>query len=121
MNIRAIFNVVGVLLVLLSGLTLAPIGVSLYFGHAPIEGFMSETSAFEWTFGLSLASGLILWKLFPSGLNKLRDREGFAIVTVSWLSISAFGALPLYLSGTCPEFIDAFFESTSGFTTTGAS
>ena len=121
MNIRAIFNVVGVLLVLLSGLTLAPIGVSLYFGHAPIEGFMSETSAFEWTFGLSLASGLILWKLFPSGLNKLRDREGFAIVTVSWLSISAFGALPLYLSGICPEFIDAFFESTSGFTTTGAS
>ncbi|SVE35719.1 uncharacterized protein METZ01_LOCUS488573, partial [marine metagenome] len=121
MNIRAIFNVVGVLLVLLSGLTLVPIGVSLYFGHAPIEGFMSETSAFEWTFGLSLASGLILWKLFPSGLNKLRDREGFAIVTASWLSISAFGALPLYLSGTCPEFIDAFFESTSGFTTTGAS
>ncbi|HIE42919.1 MAG TPA: TrkH family potassium uptake protein, partial [Nitrospinaceae bacterium] len=111
MNIRAILNVVGVLLLLVSGLTLVPIGVSLYFGHAPIEGFMSETDAFVWTFGLSLTSGLIFWKLFPSGLNKLRDREGFAIVTVSWLSISAFGALPLYLSGTCPEFIDAFFES----------
>ncbi len=121
MNIQSIFNVVGVLLVLLSGLTLAPIGVSLYYGHTPIEGFMSETSAFGWTFGLSLASGLILWKLFPSGLAKLRDREGFAIVTVSWLSMSAFGALPFYLSGACPEFIDAFFESTSGFTTTGAS
>ena len=99
MNIQSIFNVVGVLLVLLSGLTLAPIGVSLYYGHAPIEGFMSETSAFGWTFGLSLASGLILWKLFPSGLAKLRDREGFAIVTLSWLSMSAFGALPFYLSG----------------------
>jgi trk system potassium uptake protein len=121
MNIQAIFNVVGVLLVLLSGLTLAPIGVSLYYGHAPIEGFMSETLAFGWTFGLSLTSGLLLWKLFPSGLAKLRDREGFAIVTVSWLSMSAFGALPFYLSGACPEFIDAFFESTSGFTTTGAS
>ena len=88
MKIRAIFNVVGVLLVLVSGLTLAPIGVSLYFGNAPIEGYMSETSAFGWTFGLSLVSGLLLWKLFPSGLNKLRDREGFAIVTASWLSIS---------------------------------
>ena len=85
MNIRAIFNVVGVLLVLLSGLTLAPIGVSLYFGHAPIEGFMSETSAFKWTFGLSLASGLILWKLLPSGLDKLRDREGFAIKFLQYL------------------------------------
>ncbi len=121
MNIQATFNVVGVLLVLLSGLTLAPIGVSLYYDHAPIEGFMSETIAFSWTFGLSLASGLILWKLLPSGLAKLRDREGFAIVTVSWLSMSVFGALPFYLSGTCPEFINAFFESTSGFTTTGAS
>jgi trk system potassium uptake protein len=121
MNIRAIFNVVGVLLILISGLTLAPIGVSMYFDHDPIEGFMSETSAFKWTFGLSLISGLLLWKLFPSGLNKLRDREGFAIVTASWVSISLFGALPLYLSGACPEFIDAFFESTSGFTTTGAS
>lgn len=121
MNIQAIFNVVGVLLVLLSGLTLAPIGVSMYFDHAALEGFMSETSAFAWTFGISLASGLTMWKLFPSGIDKLRDREGFAIVTLSWLSMSAFGALPLYLSGACPEFIDAFFESTSGFTTTGAS
>lgn len=121
MNIRSIFSVVGVLLVLLSGLTLAPLAVSFYYGNSPIEGYMSETQAFQWTFGLSLASGLILWKLFPSGLNKLRDREGFAIVTLSWLSMSMFGGLPLYLSGACPEFIDAFFESASGFTTTGAS
>jgi trk system potassium uptake protein len=121
MNIRAILNVVGVLLVLTSGLILAPIGVSFYYNHTPIEGYMSETQAFIWTFGLSLLSGLIMWKLFPSGLDKLRDREGFAIVSVSWLSMSFFGALPLYLSGACPEFIDAFFESISGFTTTGAS
>lgn len=121
MNIRSILSVVGVLLVLLSGLTLPPIAVALYYNHASLEGFMSEIWAFGWTFGLSLASGLILWKLFPSGLEKLRDREGFAIVTVSWLSMFLFGALPFYLSGACPEFIDAFFESASGFTTTGAS
>ena len=121
MNIQSILSVVGVLLVLLSGLLLAPLGVALYFVDAPIDGFMSETSAFGWALILSLTSGLILWKLFPSGLAKLRDREGFAIVTFSWLTMSAFGALPLYLSGACPEFIDAFFESTSGLTTTGAS
>ena len=121
MNIQSIFSVVGILLVLLSGLLLAPMGVALYYGDAPIDGFISESSAFGWAFGLSLATGLILWKLLPSGIAKLRDREGFAIVTFSWLSMSAFGALPLYLSGACPEFIDAFFESASGFTTTGAS
>ena len=115
MNIQSIFSVAGVLLVLLSGLLLAPMGVAIYFGDAPIEGFISESSAFFWTFGLSLGSGLILWKLLPSGLGKLRDREGFAIVTLSWLSMSAFGALPIYLSGVCPDFIDAFFESTSGY------
>jgi len=121
MNIRSIFSVVGVLLVLLSGLTLPPMGVALYYDHDSLEGFISEIRAFGWTFGISLVTGLILWKLFPSGLEKLRDREGFAIVTVSWLSMFLFGALPFYLSGVCPEFIDAFFESASGFTTTGAS
>ncbi|PIP72140.1 MAG: potassium transporter membrane component TrkH, partial [Nitrospinae bacterium CG22_combo_CG10-13_8_21_14_all_47_10] len=73
MNIRSIFSVVGVLLVLLSGLTLPPMGVALYYDHDSLEGFISEIRAFGWTFGISLVTGLILWKLFPSGLEKLRD------------------------------------------------
>ena len=63
----------------------------------------------------------MFWRLFPSGIEKLRDREGFAIVAFSWIAMSAFGALPLYLTGICPNYIDALFESASGFTTTGAS
>ena len=121
MNIQAILNVVGVMLILLSGLLLAPLGVSFYYGDLPLEGYISETSAFCITCAICLLTGLILWKLFPSGIEKLRDREGFAIVATSWMVMSAFGAFPLYLTGICPNYIDALFESTSGFTTTGAS
>ena len=121
MNIQAILNVVGVLLVLLSGLLLAPLGVSMYYNHSVLEGYISETTAFSLTFVGGLTTGLIFWKLFPSGIEKLRDREGFAIVASSWIAMSAFGALPLYLTGICPNYIDALFESASGFTTTGAS
>tara|TARA_Y100001960_G_scaffold24565_1_gene21680 strand:+ start:1597 stop:3069 length:1473 start_codon:yes stop_codon:yes gene_type:complete len=121
MNIQAILNVVGVMLILLSGLLLAPLGVSFYYGDLPFEGYISETSAFFITCAIGLITGLILWRLFPSGIEKLRDREGFAIVAASWMVMSAFGAFPLYLAGICPNYIDALFESTSGFTTTGAS
>jgi len=48
-------------------------------------------------------------------------KEGFAITSLAWLSLSAIGALPFFLSGQIPSYIDAFFETVSGFTTTGAS
>lgn len=48
-------------------------------------------------------------------------KDGFLLVTMTWLFLSFFGAIPFYLSGYFPHFIDAFFESVSGFTTTGAS
>lgn len=48
-------------------------------------------------------------------------RDGFLMVTLGWLAVSVFGALPFYLSGAIPGFVDAFFETMSGFTTTGAS
>ncbi len=50
----------------------------------------------------------------------MQRRDGFAATAMSWLVLSAAGALPLWLSGSIPAFIDAFFESVSGFTTTGA-
>lgn len=120
MNKRAVFNVVGILLILLAGILLIPIGVSLYFQQPALHGYYSEVQAFTLTFFFSLATGLSLWKFLPSGVDTMRDREGFAIVSFSWVLISLFGALPYYLTGVCPNFIDAYFESMSGFTTTGA-
>ena len=121
MNILAIFNVVGVLLLLLSGLMVLPVGIALYYDHPPLPGYMADSQAFVLTLVVSFLIGLSLWKILPSGVEKLRDREGFAIVALSWIFIAFAGAFPYYLSGYCPEFIDAFFESMSGFTTTGAS
>ena len=63
--------------------------------------------------------GICAMFLKPSG--RYKASEGFTITALSWLLISAFGALPFVISGEIPHFIDAFFETVSGFTTTGAS
>ena len=56
-----------------------------------------------------------------SDVNKVSARDGYMAVTLSWLLLTVMGTLPYLFSGTIPSFIDAFFESTSGFTTTGSS
>ena len=64
--------------------------------------------------------GLLLKNINLKG-SSMKKREAYASVALCWLIISIFGALPFYLSGAAPNFIDAFFESASGFTTTGSS
>lgn len=64
--------------------------------------------------------GFILMRKKPQS-SKLFTREGFLTVALSWIILSIFGALPFYISGEIPFFIDALFETVSGFTTTGAS
>lgn len=67
-----------------------------------------------------IAAGVIITRFKPKN-KTLFARDGFVIVALSWLLMSFFGALPFYISGTIPKFVDAMFESVSGFTTTGAS
>ena len=47
-------------------------------------------------------------------------RDGFAVVALAWIAMSVFGAFPFVISGDIPNYVDAFFETVSGFTTTGA-
>lgn len=61
----------------------------------------------------------LYWLIKPVDKN-LRAREGFVVVALSWVVLSVFGALPFTISGVIPSFVDAFFETVSGFTTTGA-
>ena len=71
--------------------------------------------------GLTLLAALVL--RFGTGKNRRRDvskRDGYLIVTLGWLSMGAFGTLPFLFSHSAPSFIDAFFETMSGITTTGA-
>ena len=120
MNLQSVLNIVGTLLMLMAGILLVPIGVAHVYSQPSLPGHMTEMQAFGVTFCVCLVIGFLLRKWFPSDMDHLRDREGFAIVSFSWVSISLVGSLPFYLSGICPLFIDALFESTSGFTTTGA-
>lgn len=75
-------------------------------------------------FGITIALCLLFGILatFKAPENKtMYAKEGFVTVAMSWILMSLFGSLPFFLSGTIPNFIDAFFETVSGFTTTGAS
>lgn len=76
------------------------------------------------SFGASLIVSLLLGLLLSYKKPKnttIYAREGFVIVSLSWIALSLFGALPFLLTGSVTSFADAFFESASGFTTTGAS
>ncbi len=70
---------------------------------------------------ITMVVGGIFWRYVGRRGSELTSREGFAIVGVSWFVISAFGALPYIISGAIPSYTDAFFETASGFTTTGSS
>lgn len=76
--------------------------------------------AFLGTALLSLLCGFLLKCIHPKRMD-LYTREGFATVALGWLVISIFGAIPFVMTGEIPHFIDALFETVSGFTTTGAS
>jgi len=70
---------------------------------------------------ITIIIGAILLASFKKTSNTLTKKEGYIIVTLSWIAISIFGALPFYLSGNTLTYTDAFFETISGFTTTGSS
>jgi trk system potassium uptake protein TrkH len=86
------------------------------FFHAETEA----VSAFTIAMAASIFIGLILWRFIKIKEKNLSRREAITLVAVGWITISLFGALPYTLTGALPNFLDAFFESVSGFTTTGA-
>ncbi len=116
----AVFHILGTFLLFLSLILIIPFSASIYFSPGPIFSSHSNPSSFIITIILSSIAGLLLRTAFKADLESLGNREGFAIVTFSWILMAFFGSLPFYLSGTCAHFVDAYFETMSGFTTTGA-
>jgi len=92
---------------------LFPLGLSLYYNEP-------DFSAFAISAGITVGSGLLLWRLTPGGEGRLSRREAIMLVAGAWVLASAFGAIPYELAGTFPNTLDAYFESVSGYTTTGA-
>ena len=114
MNRKLIVRLLGAILTIVALAMIPALLVSLYF-HDGDTFILACCSA-----GLIIPGLLIRLFVRPSQGSHLRLREGFLVVALGWLVMSAGGALPFYFSGLYPRFEDAFFESVSGFTTTGA-
>ncbi|MEZ4290336.1 MAG: potassium transporter TrkG [Myxococcota bacterium] len=114
MNPRRACSILGLVLVVLAAAELVPIAFCL----VPLD--LDSMAAFVIGAGASLGTGLLL-RLFGSKEGELYRRDGVVIVVGSWLLASIVGAIPYVASGSVPGLADALFESSSGFTTTGAS
>lgn len=113
MNIKVVLKVLGIVLFWESILMIPSLIISAVDGSYEIKAFII-------TIILTAVIGLILTRLKPNGAE-MRKREGYAAVALSWFFMSLLGALPFYLSGSIPNYVDALFETVSGFTTTGSS
>lgn len=113
MNFRMIFKSLGMVLCI-EALCMVPALLISSFSR------QYDTMAFILTILILIIVGLLMNKIKTVSTN-IYSRDGFAIVALGWFMVSFFGALPYVLSGAIPSFIDALFESVSGFSTTGAS
>lgn len=88
-------------------------GVSYYYGEGDLPDFWKAA-------GITAGVGLILAIAGRGGDRQLTRRDGYVLVSLAWVAFSLFGMLPFYISGYIPNVTDAFFETMSGFTSTGA-
>ncbi len=113
MDSGLVLKTIGHLLIVEAVFMIAPLGVSIYYGESDFKAFFIAIL-------ITAFVGTIL-SFSRARKEAVRYKEGFMIVGLGWLLISIFGAIPFLLAGTFDNFIDAFFETVSGFTTTGAS
>lgn len=114
MNWKIIINILG-LLVGMNGLfMLLGVPVSLYYGEGDLTALLLAG-------GVSILVGGGSWLLTRQHKKLIKKREGYVIVTLGWLAMSLSGALPYVFAEVFPDFSYAFFETVSGYTTTGAS
>ena len=114
MNRKMVYYMTGRIILLEGALLLVPLLVSLIYQDPGTVPFLI-------TIAICAAVGGALSCFFRKTSQVIFAKEGFLITALAWLSVSAIGAIPFVLSGQIPSYIDAFFETVSGFTTTGAS
>ncbi|QGH22636.1 TrkH family potassium uptake protein [Clostridium butyricum] len=112
MNYKAVLSILGNVVKYMVALLFVPLLIALYYGEGDAKSFLL-------TILIGAPIGFILSNI-KAEKKAIYAKEGFLIVGFAWIIISAIGALPFVISGTIPSFIDAFFETVSGFTTTGA-
>ena len=112
MNYRKIFHYLGIILLVEALLMILPVIIGLLYRERIVWCFLV-------TMALLGAVGFLFYRRKPSK-NSLYSKEGYVIVALAWVLMSLFGALPFFICGNIPNYLDAFFETVSGFTTTGA-
>ena len=108
-----VLNVLGRLLAVFSLTYVAPIACSLIFGDGMLLHFVDGMA-------ISASGGVLLYLSTRRHYRELKPRDGFLLVTLSWVLMAAIAAVPLMLAYDSMSFTDAFFETISGLTTTGA-
>ncbi len=113
MNYRLISHNLGRILLVEAALLVLPAIGALIYGDDTLTAFLFTIAALAVT-------GAVATSFKPKKKN-MRAKEGYVIVALSWILLSLFGAMPFVISGYIPNPVDAFFETVSGFTTTGSS
>ena len=110
---KIIFRVIGLLLYIEAIFLLGSVPVALYYNEPVIRPLVISIASM-------VGVGSLLTYLCYGTERKVSHKDGYIVVTLCWIIFSLFGSLPYMLSGYIPSFTDAFFETMSGFTTTGA-
>lgn len=113
-NIRFIINLLGRLMLIESACFLLCVIIALIYGENDALAFLGSAL-------ITAGAGFIMMWAIKANDKVLAKKDGYFIVTSVWLIFSLFGSLPFMLGNTIPSFPDAFFETMSGFTTTGSS
>ncbi len=113
-NWKIIIHILGFLLIIEGLFMFTGIPFSIYFCGNKCFSLMNSGI-------ITFIAGIITWYLTRDAKKKIGKREAYLIVSLAWIVISVFGMVPYLLSGAIPNVSDAFFETISGFTTTGAS
>jgi len=109
---NVVINYIGKIIIIIGIAMLSSFFWAVYYGEDIIWKMLIAS-------GITIFFGLLM-SLIGGSNHELNYREGFAVVTLGWVTASFFGTLPFMLSGHFVSFADAFFETVSGFTTTGA-
>ena len=112
MNYRMVFYNIGRIFLVEAALLVFPAIGAIIYGEDTL-------TAFALTIAALAATGLIAVRKRPKK-SSIYAKDGYVIVALTWILMSLFGALPFFISGYIPSFVDAFFETVSGFTTTGS-
>ena len=114
LNFKIIYKIIGTLLFIEAGMMALCMGLALYLGE-------DDSLAFVVSVVITILGGILFKYIGRDSDNSLGRREAYLLVTLTWLIFSLFGSFPFLISGYITNFTDAYFETISGFTTTGCS